>query len=87
MREDLAETLEQDGNVYSTYGWHPLSVDVAITNLRWMKRSQDRRRQVERTGAYFAERIRKMALRRSRSFASGAWRSPWTFVTRSTPSA
>jgi len=62
VREDLAETLEQDGNVYSTYGWHPLSVDVAITNLRWIKRNQDRLlRQVERTGAYFAERIRAMA--------------------------
>ena len=62
VRDDLAETLEQDGNVYSTYGWHPLSVDVAITNLRWIKRNQARLlRQVERTGAYFAERLRAMA--------------------------
>src|SRR4029079_7280824 len=34
--DDLAETLEQDGNVYSTYGWHPLSADVAIANVRWI---------------------------------------------------
>ena len=62
MRDDLAETLEQDGNVYSTYGWHPLSVDVAIVNVRWIKRNQDRLlRQVERTAAYFVERIRAMA--------------------------
>jgi acetylornithine/succinyldiaminopimelate/putrescine aminotransferase len=61
LREDLAETLEEDGNVYSTYGWHPLSVDVAITNVRWIKRNQTRLlRQVERMSNYFADRIREM---------------------------
>jgi acetylornithine/succinyldiaminopimelate/putrescine aminotransferase len=62
VREDLAETLEQDGNVYSTYGWHPLSVDVAIANVRWIKRNQSRLlRQVDRTSSYFVERLRAMA--------------------------
>ena len=62
MREDLAETIEEDGNVYSTYGWHPLSVDVAIANVRWIKRNQERLlRQVDRTGAYFVDRLRAMA--------------------------
>ena len=61
LREHLAKTLEEDGNVYSTYGWHPLSVDVAIANVRWIKRNQRRLlRQVERSGAYFAKRIREM---------------------------
>lgn len=62
VRADLAETLEQDGNVYSTYGWHPLSADVAIANVRWIKRNQSRLlRQVDRTSAYFVERLRAMA--------------------------
>src|SRR4029079_13430288 len=61
VREDLAETLEEDGNVYSTYGWHPLSVDVAIANVRWIKRNQRRLlRQVDRTSAYFVERLGAM---------------------------
>jgi acetylornithine/succinyldiaminopimelate/putrescine aminotransferase len=61
LREDLAETLEEDGNVYSTYGWHPLSADVAIANVRWIKRNQTRLlRQVERTSTYFADRLREM---------------------------
>jgi len=61
LRGELAKTLEQDGNVYSTYGWHPLSVDVAIANVRWIKRNRGRLlRQVERTGAYFDERIHNM---------------------------
>jgi acetylornithine/succinyldiaminopimelate/putrescine aminotransferase len=62
VRDDLAETLEQDGNVYSTYGWHPLSVDVAIANVRWIKRNQSRLlRQVDRTSGYFVDRLRNMA--------------------------
>jgi acetylornithine/succinyldiaminopimelate/putrescine aminotransferase len=61
MRDELAEVLERDGNVYSTYGWHPLSVDVAIANVRWIKRNQRRLlRQVHRTSTYFAERLRAM---------------------------
>jgi acetylornithine/succinyldiaminopimelate/putrescine aminotransferase len=62
VREDLAETLEQHGNVYSTYGWHPLSVDVAIANVRWITRHQSRLlRAVDRTSTYFVERLRAMA--------------------------
>ena len=61
LTEDLAETLEEDGNVYSTYGWHPLSVDVAIENVRWIKRNQSRLlRQVDRTSNYFLDRLRGM---------------------------
>jgi acetylornithine/succinyldiaminopimelate/putrescine aminotransferase len=61
VREELAQVLEQDGNVYSTYGWHPLSVDVAIANVRWIKRHQSRLlREVDRMSTYFAERIRAM---------------------------
>jgi len=61
LTEDLAETLEEDGNVYSTYGWHPLSVDVAIENVRWIKRNQTRLlRQVDRTSNYFVDRLRGM---------------------------
>jgi 4-aminobutyrate aminotransferase-like enzyme len=28
--------MEDDGNFYSTYGWHPRSVDVAITTLQYI---------------------------------------------------
>jgi acetylornithine/succinyldiaminopimelate/putrescine aminotransferase len=61
VREDLAQTLEEDGNVYSTYGWHPLSVDVAIANVRWIKRNERRLLdRVDRTSAYFMDRLRAM---------------------------
>jgi acetylornithine/succinyldiaminopimelate/putrescine aminotransferase len=32
----VARSMEDDGNFYSTYGWHPRSVDVAITTLRYV---------------------------------------------------
>ncbi|HMC57505.1 MAG TPA: aminotransferase class III-fold pyridoxal phosphate-dependent enzyme [Gemmatimonadaceae bacterium] len=58
LSDELAETLEEHGNVYSTYGWHPLSVDVAMANVRWIRRNEKRLlRQVERTGEYFLKRL------------------------------
>jgi acetylornithine/succinyldiaminopimelate/putrescine aminotransferase len=69
VREELAETLEETGNVYSTYGWHPLSVDVAIANVRWVKRNQSHLlRQVERTSSYFAQRLRAMSFEKQPEF-------------------
>jgi acetylornithine/succinyldiaminopimelate/putrescine aminotransferase len=69
VREELADTLEENGNVYSTYGWHPLSVDVAIANVRWVKRNQSRLlRQVDRTSAYFAKRLREMSFEEEPEF-------------------
>lgn len=71
VSEDLAETLEEDGNVYSTYGWHPLSVDVAIANLRWIKRNQGRLlRLVERSAVYFAQRLNEMEFPEEREIRS-----------------
>jgi acetylornithine/succinyldiaminopimelate/putrescine aminotransferase len=32
----VAKSMEEDGNFYSTYGWHPRSVNVAIATLRYL---------------------------------------------------
>ena len=29
----VAKSLEEDGNAYSTYGWHPLSTEAALASL------------------------------------------------------
>ena len=48
---------------YSTYGWHPLSVDAAIATLRWLRRNAGRLlRHVAEISAYFAERLGGMGL-------------------------
>jgi acetylornithine/succinyldiaminopimelate/putrescine aminotransferase len=55
---EVGETMEEKGEFYSTYGWHPRSTDVAIASLRRIIR--DKRKllgQVAETSAYFRERI------------------------------
>ncbi|MGQ0829437.1 MAG: class-III pyridoxal-phosphate-dependent aminotransferase [Bacteroidota bacterium] len=34
--EKIAEAVEGEFSVYSTYGWHPVSVDAAIANIRYI---------------------------------------------------
>jgi adenosylmethionine-8-amino-7-oxononanoate aminotransferase len=36
---DIADSVEEE--YYSTYGWHPLSVAVALANLRWLQEYED----------------------------------------------
>jgi acetylornithine/succinyldiaminopimelate/putrescine aminotransferase len=39
---EVAESMEEEGNFYSTYGWHPRSTHVAIATLRWLTRHRAR---------------------------------------------
>jgi acetylornithine/succinyldiaminopimelate/putrescine aminotransferase len=54
----VGKTMEERGEFYSTYGWHPRSTDVAIASIRRIIR--DKRKllaQVAETSDYFRERI------------------------------
>jgi acetylornithine/succinyldiaminopimelate/putrescine aminotransferase len=58
--EEVGESLE-DGNIWSTFGWHPLSVDVAIATARYVTRN--RRSLLDsasQTSEYFADRLSRM---------------------------
>jgi acetylornithine/succinyldiaminopimelate/putrescine aminotransferase len=59
--EEIAESMEEDGTFYSTYGWHPLATHVAIANVRWI--IQNKRRLLDgvaTTSAYFRDRLATM---------------------------
>jgi acetylornithine/succinyldiaminopimelate/putrescine aminotransferase len=59
---EVAESMEEDGSFYSTYGWHPLSVETAIATLRWLGENRERLfRGVEDTSDYFRLRLSGMA--------------------------
>lgn len=34
----IANAIKEDFGLYSTYGWHPRAVGVALTNLRYLTR-------------------------------------------------
>ena len=62
MTEDVAASLSEHGNVYSTYGWHPRSTAVAIATMKYLiRRRGPLLRGVERMSRYFRERFLQMA--------------------------
>jgi adenosylmethionine-8-amino-7-oxononanoate aminotransferase len=57
----VAKSMQEDGAFYSTYGWHPRSVDIAIQTLRYLARNEARLlRGVARTSEYFRTRLAAM---------------------------
>jgi acetylornithine/succinyldiaminopimelate/putrescine aminotransferase len=59
--EKIAKSIEGDTGFYSTYGWHPASVAMAIANVRWILRNRTRLfRHVAKVSALFAERLSAM---------------------------
>jgi 4-aminobutyrate aminotransferase-like enzyme len=62
LSTDAVAKSMQDGNLYSTYGWHPRSVAAAIATLRYVERHRTRLlADVMKTSAYFEERLSRMA--------------------------
>ena len=58
---DVASSMEEHGTFYSTYGWHPLSVEVAIANIRDIMRNKRRLlANVAEMSDYFRERLAAM---------------------------
>lgn len=59
--EEIFEAVKDDFNVYSTYGWHPVSVDAAIANIRYMVEHKDSLlNNVWEMSEYFTSRILQM---------------------------
>jgi acetylornithine/succinyldiaminopimelate/putrescine aminotransferase len=58
---EVADSLEEDGNFYSTYGWHPRSTDVAIATVRYIQRNKRRLlAHVAEISEYFRSRLAEM---------------------------
>jgi adenosylmethionine-8-amino-7-oxononanoate aminotransferase len=61
----VAKSMEQHGAFYSTYGWHPRSVAVAIATLRYLVKNQKRLfAGVAETSDYFRTRLEAMRFKR-----------------------
>jgi acetylornithine/N-succinyldiaminopimelate aminotransferase len=57
----VAKSVEGEVGFYSTYGWHPSTVDVAIRNVGWLIRNQARLlRDAAEVSAYFGQRLADM---------------------------
>jgi len=64
MTKEVAKSMEFDFSFYSTFGWHPLSVEATIANLQYLLKNEKRilgnAMEMER---YFKERLDKMSFR------------------------
>jgi acetylornithine/succinyldiaminopimelate/putrescine aminotransferase len=66
--EEVGKSLEEDGNIWSTFGWHPHSVAVAIATLRYLARNKKKLLDnVDRMSLYLAERLLGMDFERTPS--------------------
>jgi acetylornithine/succinyldiaminopimelate/putrescine aminotransferase len=58
MAARVAKSMEEHGSFYSTYGWHPRSVDLSLTAIRYIIKHQERLLgNAAKLSAYFAERL------------------------------
>jgi acetylornithine/succinyldiaminopimelate/putrescine aminotransferase len=59
--EKIGNAVRDEVNIYSTYGWHPLSVDAAIANLRYIKKHKAKLlKNVNEMSDYFMARLSQM---------------------------
>jgi adenosylmethionine-8-amino-7-oxononanoate aminotransferase len=60
----IANTIKGDFGLYSTYGWHPRAVAVALANLRYLRRHQNKLlKNTTQLGEYFRSRLSQMAFK------------------------
>jgi adenosylmethionine-8-amino-7-oxononanoate aminotransferase len=61
VTDAVAQAIGDKFSFYSTYGWHPLSVDAALANVRYfIKHKEDLLRHVIEVSAYFEARLSQM---------------------------
>jgi adenosylmethionine-8-amino-7-oxononanoate aminotransferase len=61
--EKIAKAVQDKVNVYSTYGWHPLSVYVALANIRYL-REENILENVDRLSKIFSEAFSSMKFKK-----------------------
>ncbi|HEV7837023.1 MAG TPA: aspartate aminotransferase family protein [Gemmatimonadaceae bacterium] len=68
--EEVGESLAEDGSTWSTFGWHPRSVAVAIATLRYIIRTKKKLLEnVAAMSEYFRARLSQMEFRKSASIS------------------
>jgi adenosylmethionine-8-amino-7-oxononanoate aminotransferase len=61
VTDAVAKSVEGDFSIWSTYGWHPLSVDAAIASIRYLRKSEIRlMKNVADLSEYFRTRLTQM---------------------------
>jgi len=59
MTEKVAKSMEYDFSFYSTFGWHPLNVEAAIANIKFLLKYKPWENAIK-MGKYFEKRLKAM---------------------------
>jgi acetylornithine/succinyldiaminopimelate/putrescine aminotransferase len=60
----IASAIKKDFGLYSTYGWHPRAVAVALANLRYLTRHRNKLlKNATQLGQYFLNRLSQMSFK------------------------
>jgi adenosylmethionine-8-amino-7-oxononanoate aminotransferase len=60
----IANAIKEDFSLYSTYGWHPRAVAVALANLRYLTRHRNKLlNNATQLGQYFLTRLSQMSFK------------------------
>lgn len=61
---EIAKAMEFESSAYSTFGWHPLSVAVALTNIKYMlKHEKKLQHNLKVVSEYFRDRLSVMSFK------------------------
>lgn len=61
MTMEVADELQNENFPYSTFGWHPLSVEAALANIRFIQRNwRDLEENIKSLSEYFRQRLSDM---------------------------
>ena len=64
MTPEVAKSFEFDFSFYSTFGWHPLNVEAATQNIRYLlKHKKEFLRNANELSMYFERRLKAMKFR------------------------
>lgn len=58
--EEVAKSMEYDFSFYSTFGWHPLSVEASIANIKYIMKNNKILKNTLEMSDYFQERLATM---------------------------
>jgi acetylornithine/succinyldiaminopimelate/putrescine aminotransferase len=61
MTREIASSMQEHGTFYSTYGWHPLSVEAALEDLKVLLKGRRKlEKHIAELSAFFHDRLREI---------------------------
>lgn len=62
--EEIAKSMDWEFSFYSTYGWHPISVEAALATIKYMLENEEKLfKHIDELGKFFEDNLKKIQFR------------------------